>query len=68
MDSKRTKRKEIVKRIKKAKIFVILNDGDTPMEIPLEVYEKEQTFSLRSSNQPTPIPMFRAEKKSFGTS
>ena len=39
-----------------------------PMEIPLEVYAAEKVFTMRSSNQPAPVPMSRKEKRDFGSS
>ena len=49
MVNKREARKSVVRRKKKKKITIVMNDGDA-LEIPLEVYEKEKTFTLRSSN------------------
>jgi hypothetical protein len=67
LENKRVKRKETTKRVKKAKLFIVMNAG-SPMEIPLEVYEAEKTFTLSSSNQPAVIPCLKKDKRNFGTS
>jgi len=43
--------------VKKPKLTLILNGS--PITIPLEVYEKEKSFTLRGTNTPSPNPMNR---------